>query len=139
MISIEISEVITRNCHIIATIVKNLNIKPMSTYSDVLSQAQNLTLEEQQQLLEVLSALVRDRVTTQTHGKRSEIDAALIEMAQDPEYQSQVLQMEAKFRRQRTVEILEKIAASNVYADINDPVEWQRELRQDRSLPGRAC
>ncbi|HLO49287.1 MAG TPA: hypothetical protein VK211_12795 [Kamptonema sp.] len=38
----------------------------MSTYSDVLSQAQNLTPEEQEQLLEVLSALVRDRVTTQT-------------------------------------------------------------------------
>ena len=45
--------------------------------------------------------------------------------------------LSAEFRRQRTVEILEKIAASNVYADINDPVEWQRELRQDRSLPGR--
>ncbi len=69
----------------------------MSTYSDVLSQAQNLTLEEQQQLLEVLSALMRDRVTTQTQDKRSEIDAALIEMAQDPEYQAQVLQMEAEF------------------------------------------
>ena len=69
----------------------------MSTYSDVLSQAQNLTLEEQEQLLEVLSVLVRDRVTTQTQGKRSEIDAALMEMAQDPEYQSQVLQMEAEF------------------------------------------
>jgi hypothetical protein len=76
---------------------KNLNIKPMSTYSEVLSQAQNLTLEEQQQLLEVLSAVVRDRVTTQTQGKRSEIDAALIEMVQDPEYQAQVLQMEAEF------------------------------------------
>ena len=109
----------------------------MSTYSDVLSQAQNLTLEEQEQLLKVLSALVRDRVTTQTQGKQSEIDAALIEMAQYPEYQAQVLQMEAEFRRQRTVEILEKIAASNVCANISDPVEWQRELRQDRSLPGR--
>lgn len=48
----------------------------MSTYSEVLSQAQNLTPDEQQQLLEVLSALIRDRVTTQTQGKRSEIDAA---------------------------------------------------------------
>ncbi len=69
----------------------------MSTYSEVLSQAQNLSPDEQQQLLEVLSALMRDRVTTQTQGKRSEIDAALIEMTQDPEYQSQVLQMEAEF------------------------------------------
>ncbi len=29
--------------------------------------------------------------------KRAEIDAALIEMAKDPEYQAQVLQMEAEF------------------------------------------
>ncbi|MEG3845106.1 hypothetical protein [Microcoleus sp. herbarium14] len=40
----------------------------MSTYSEVLSQAQSLTPDEQQQLLEVLSALMRDRVTTQTQG-----------------------------------------------------------------------
>lgn len=29
--------------------------------------------------------------------KRAEIDAALMEMAQDPDYQAQVLQMEAEF------------------------------------------
>ncbi|MGB3263520.1 MAG: hypothetical protein WBA89_06140 [Microcoleus sp.] len=69
----------------------------MSTYNEVLSQAQSLTPDEQQQLLEVLSALMRDRVRTKTQGKRSSIDAALIEMAQDPEYQAQVLQMEAEF------------------------------------------
>ncbi|MEG3911538.1 hypothetical protein QT979_26640 [Microcoleus sp. w2-18bC1] len=40
----------------------------MSTYNEVLSQAQSLTPDEQQQLLEVLSALMRDRVTTQTQG-----------------------------------------------------------------------
>lgn len=45
--------------------------------------------------------------------------------------------LSAELRRQRIVEILEKIAASNVFADISDPVEWQRELRQDRPLPGR--
>ena len=69
----------------------------MSTYSEVLSQAQSLTPDEQQQLLEVLSALIDQRKTTHTQGKRSEIDAALIEMAQDSEYQAQVLQMEAEF------------------------------------------
>ena len=70
----------------------------MSTYSEVLSQAQSLTPDEQQQLLEVLSALIDQRKTTHTQGKRSEIDAALIEMAQeDPEYQAQVVQIEAEF------------------------------------------
>ena len=45
--------------------------------------------------------------------------------------------LSAEFRRQRIVEILEKIAANNVFADISDPVEWQRDLRQYRPLPGR--
>jgi len=45
--------------------------------------------------------------------------------------------LSAEFRRQRIVEILEKIAVNNVFADISDPVEWQRDLRQDRPLPGR--
>ena len=45
--------------------------------------------------------------------------------------------LSAEFRRQRIVQILEKIAASNVFTNIHDPVEWQRELRQDRPLPGR--
>jgi hypothetical protein len=45
--------------------------------------------------------------------------------------------LSAEFRRQKIVEILEKIAANNVFAEISDPVEWQRDLRQDRPLPGR--
>ncbi|MEG4627335.1 hypothetical protein Q5691_24005 [Microcoleus sp. w1-18aA5] len=45
--------------------------------------------------------------------------------------------LSAELRRQRIVEILEKIAANNVFADISDPVEWQQDLRQDRPLPGR--
>jgi hypothetical protein len=34
-------------------------------------------------------------------------------------------------------EALEKLAAANSMAEIADPVEWQREQRQDRNLPGR--
>ena len=45
----------------------------MSTYSDVLSQAQSLTPDEQQQLLEVLSALMRVRITTQTQGSNQKL------------------------------------------------------------------
>lgn len=32
---------------------------------------------------------------------------------------------------------LEKLAASHAVAGIADPVEWQREARQDRPMPGR--
>ncbi len=40
-------------------------------------------------------------------------------------------------RRQQLSEILQKIAATNAFATIENPMEWQREIRQDRSLPGR--
>ncbi|MEK7830217.1 MAG: hypothetical protein AAB401_03980 [Acidobacteriota bacterium] len=34
-------------------------------------------------------------------------------------------------------EALEKLAAAGSLAEITDPIEWQREQRQDRALPGR--
>jgi len=37
----------------------------------------------------------------------------------------------------RRVTALEKIRKLNPYRDITDPVEWQREIREDRPLPGR--
>ena len=40
-------------------------------------------------------------------------------------------------RGRRMVEILEKLAAMNAFSEISDPVEWQREIRKDRPLPGR--
>ena len=33
--------------------------------------------------------------------------------------------------------LLEKLAERGTFAAITDPVRWQRELRQDRILPGR--
>ena len=33
--------------------------------------------------------------------------------------------------------VLEQLARIAPFADIGDPVEWQRALRSDRSLPGR--
>ena len=32
---------------------------------------------------------------------------------------------------------LEQLARLAPFAEVNDPVGWQRELRSDRSLPGR--
>ncbi|MEL6136786.1 MAG: hypothetical protein AAFR58_18510 [Cyanobacteria bacterium J06627_28] len=40
-------------------------------------------------------------------------------------------------RRDRLTAALEQVVASNPFAEITDPVAWQREQRQDRTLPGR--
>jgi hypothetical protein len=32
---------------------------------------------------------------------------------------------------------LERLAESNALGEISDPINWQREQRQDRKLPGR--
>jgi len=37
-------------------------------------------------------------------------------------------------RGQKMAEALEKLAALNTFAGV-DPVAWQRDIRQDRSLP----
>jgi hypothetical protein len=37
----------------------------------------------------------------------------------------------------RRVAALEEIRKLNPYRDITDPVAWQREMREDRPLPGR--
>ena len=40
-------------------------------------------------------------------------------------------------RRRMITDALENLAAIGAFADIDDPVEWQREIRKDRPLPGR--
>ncbi len=44
---------------------------------------------------------------------------------------------ESANRGEEMARILEQLAALNAFADVPDPVSWQREIRQDRSLPGR--
>ena len=39
-------------------------------------------------------------------------------------------------RGEKMAEALEKLAQSKAYSDV-EPMTWQRELRQDRSLPQR--
>jgi len=40
-------------------------------------------------------------------------------------------------RGMKMAEALEALAEVNALADITDPVAWQREIREDRPLPGR--
>ena len=42
-----------------------------------------------------------------------------------------------KSQREAIKKSLEKLAKMKVFADIKDPVEWQRQIRKDRPLPGR--
>jgi len=43
--------------------------------------------------------------------------------------------LELKTRGQRMAEILEKLAATQSLSNV-EPILWQQETRQDRSLPG---
>ncbi len=40
-------------------------------------------------------------------------------------------------RGQAMAEAMEKLAQTGAFSEIADPVEWQREARQERALPGR--
>jgi hypothetical protein len=40
-------------------------------------------------------------------------------------------------RGARMAAILDKLAASDIHKHFPDPLEWQREIRKDRPLPGR--
>ncbi|MDP2831727.1 MAG: hypothetical protein Q8Q28_00195 [Pseudomonadota bacterium] len=40
-------------------------------------------------------------------------------------------------RGRRLAEALRKLQEAKPFAEITDPVAWQREIRQDRPLPGR--
>ena len=43
-----------------------------------------------------------------------------------------------KNQREALKKSLDKLARLKVFADITDPVDWQRQIRKDRALPGRA-
>lgn len=49
----------------------------------------------------------------------------------------QVPPSEAHARGHAMAALLEKLAERRTFSTITDPVRWQRELRQDRMLPGR--
>ncbi len=40
-------------------------------------------------------------------------------------------------RGKRIKDSLHALAELGTFRDINDPVEWQRQIREDRPLPGR--
>ena len=51
--------------------------------------------------------------------------------------QSDVTSSRARSNGKAMAEALEKLASSGSVSEISDPSAWQREQRQDRTLPGR--
>lgn len=63
-----------------------------------------------------------------------------IVLTEDQHPVAKLIKLENGSRADRGVEmaeILERLAAHYPFAEIEDPVAWQREVRQDRPLPGR--
>jgi hypothetical protein len=46
-------------------------------------------------------------------------------------------QTDTSSQGRRMAHALERLAEADTFSHIKDPVEWQREIRKDRPLPGR--
>jgi antitoxin component of MazEF toxin-antitoxin module len=64
------------------------------------------------------------------------VDDAALTLGQKVQVSEPLLAPKAQNRKaiQRAIKRLQQIHA---YSDTKDPVAWQREIRQDRPLPGR--
>ena len=111
---------------IINLYLKITSAKSMANYNDLLIEVERLTPDEQLRLLEYLAALIRQHMGAERE-RFSVGDAARSPLVEDSS-------LNPTLRRKKIVDILEKIAASNVFGNVSNPVEWQRELRQYRSL-----
>ena len=84
--------------------------------------------------VETLENLLKkaDRLTP---AERLLMASRLIESVRQRDLSSHAL----KSQRAELKNSFEKLAKMKVFADITDPVEWQRQIRKDRPLPGRAA
>ena len=49
----------------------------------------------------------------------------------------QTVKVSGATRQQRIKKTFAQLAKMKIFSDIADPVEWQRQIRKDRPLPGR--
>jgi antitoxin component of MazEF toxin-antitoxin module len=63
------------------------------------------------------------------------VEDAQLELGQKTTIQLPVL--EAEQNRKQIQKLLTQLQEINAYAEIKDPVAWQRDIRKDRPLPGR--
>ena len=63
------------------------------------------------------------------------VEDARLELGQKATIQLPTL--EPKQNRKKIQEILRQLQEAGAYKSIKDPAAWQRQIRTDRSLPGR--
>lgn len=88
----------------------------------LIDRIRKMSIDQQRQVLEFINKSVPEAIeeTPETSG------------VEEPE--PEIL---SKKQQQKAVEILQRLAASGGIMPGIDPLEWQREERKDRPLPGR--
>ena len=69
------------------------------------------------------------RPTGVTRGRTVTVEVSIMDEILTP--------IARKRQGKKLADILENLAILNPFADVADPVAWERELRADRKLPGR--
>ena len=79
--------------------------------------------------------LIQQHVTRLPDAEQKEVLDFILFLAQRHSVVPPI--MDAAEREHRLCEALKHLQTLNPFADITDPVAWQREMRKDRPLPSR--
>ena len=82
-----------------------------------------------------LAEQIQQQLSTLSPEKQSEV-LDFVTFLQGRAQSAQTAFAEEK-RKKRLKKAFETLAELGTFADITDPVEWQRQIRKDRPLPGR--
>lgn len=87
-------------------------------------------------MLQTYSAILRGNLLEWSEDMPKEIDEGAVKVYVTILSNAQTSQ-EEKTRGKRMADALENIAENNSLAEISDPLAWQREQREERTLPDR--
>lgn len=78
-----------------------------------------------------------EQIQNQVQQLPPEKQAEVLDFVTFLQQRTSILSSNAGQRKEKLRNALATLAELGTFADIGDPVEWQRQLRKDRTLPGR--
>ena len=78
-----------------------------------------------------------EQIQNQVQQLPPEKQAEVLDFVTFLQQRTSLLSSNAGQRKEKLRTALATLAELGTFADISDPVEWQRQLRKDRTLPGR--